>query len=65
MRDDIETSLKEVTVEAAYRKMMYRESRDEQGRLTYLSQEEGLKLIGEKEIVDITSGTVKRIRELL
>lgn len=65
VRDDIETSLKEVTVEAAYRKMMYRESRDEQGRLTYLSQEEGLKLIGEKEIVDITSGTVKKIRELL
>ncbi len=65
VRADIDTKLKEVTVENAYRRMMYRESRDEQGNMTYLSPEEGLKLISEKLVVDINDGRTKKIHDLL
>ncbi len=56
-----EKNLDEVTCREAYRGMNYRESRDEEGNLTYLSQEEGLKLIGNEMVVDVTDNKTKRI----
>lgn len=56
-----EKNLDEVTCKEAYKGMNYRESRDEEGNLTYLSQEEGLKLIGNEMVVDVTDNKTKRI----
>ncbi len=58
-----EKNLDEVTCKEAYRGMNYRESRDEEGNLTYLSQEEGLKLIENEMIVDVTDNKTKHIYE--
>lgn len=63
VRNDVGRAFHEVSVKEAYRKMTYRESRDENGRLTYLSQEEGLKLIQNEVVVDITDGKQKPIKE--
>lgn len=64
LRNDIGEKLREVSVKEAYRRMMYRESRDRDGRMTYLSPEEGLKLISGETVVDLTDGKQKAIREL-
>lgn len=65
VRNDVGEKLQEVSVKEAYRRMMYRESRDRDGNMTYLSPEEGLDLICEEQIVDITDGKQKSIRQLL
>ena len=65
VRNDVGSALHEVPVKEAYRKMTYRESRDENGRLTYLSQEEGLKLIQNEIVVDITDRKQKPIKECI
>lgn len=63
VREDIECSLPEVPINLAYREAKYRESFDEKGRWTFLSHREGLELIGDKEVVDVTDGKLKKIRD--
>lgn len=65
VRNDVGANLKEVSVEQAYRKPKYRESRDEAGRLTYLSPSEGMELIQNEIVVDILDGREKPIKECL
>lgn len=65
VRNDAADDLPEVSAEDAYRKMSYRESRDESGRLTYLSQEEGLKLIENEMVIEVSDETPKSIKECI
>lgn len=65
VRNDVAESLPEVSVMDAYRKMSYRESRDENGKLTYLSQTEGLKLIENEMVIDVSDGKPKSIKECM
>lgn len=58
------SDLPEVSIEEAWRNTFYRESRDENGNLTFLSLEEGRKLIGDMPVVDVVSGKEKKISEL-
>lgn len=65
VRNDVGKQLPEVSVRDAYRKMTYRESRDMNGKLTYLSQNEGLKLIENEKVIDISDRKLKSIKEML
>jgi len=64
VREDVKNSVPEVTVEEAFKEPKYRESRDEKGNLTFLSLEEGRRLIGDMEVVDVESGKIKKIHDL-
>lgn len=48
-----------------WKEAKYRESRDEAGRLTYLSREEGLKLIKSKAVVDLEKNKEVAIADIL
>lgn len=63
VREDMECSLSEVPVNLAWREAKYRESQDEHGNRTFLSHREGLQLIGNEEVVDITDGELKKIKD--
>lgn len=65
VRNDVGEQLREVSVKDAYRKMSYRESRDQNGNLTFLSQQEGLELIQNEMVVDISDGKMKSIKECM
>lgn len=65
VRNDVGGQLPEVSLNDAYRRMSYRESRDRNGNLTYLSQKEGLELIQNEMVVDISDGKLKRIKECM
>ncbi len=64
VREDVKNSLPEVKVEEAFKQVKYRESRDENGNLTFLSLEQGRKLIGHMDVIDIETGKNKRIFDL-
>lgn len=49
----------------AYVKSKFKESRDKNGSLTYLSHDEGLKLIGDCEVVEIKTGKLVKIKDAL
>jgi len=55
----------QIAPEKAYVKSKFRESRDENGILTYLSHTEGLNLIGEKEVIDIETGKTLKIKDIV
>lgn len=58
------TDLPEVTIEQAWREAVYRESRNQNGELTFLSFAEGRKLLADIPIVDVVSGKQKTIKDL-
>lgn len=64
VRRDVGSSLPEVSAEKAFSETKTRQSRDEKGNLTFLSPEQGRKLIGDMEVVDIETGKTKAIRDL-
>ena len=57
-------SLRSVTTEEGYRVSRFRESRDEQGNLTYLSGLKRLQEIADMKLVELHSGKIGTIREL-
>ena len=64
VREDIQCSLPEVPVDLAWRGgAKYRESCDEQRNRTFLSHQDGLKLIENEIVVDVMDGKQKRIKE--
>jgi len=56
--------LRPLSIENGYVESRYRESRDRSGQLTYLSGNERLKMIEEKEIIEVTSNKAYKIKEL-
>lgn len=59
------TDLPEVTIEQAWRAALYRESRNQDGELTFLSFDEGRKLLSDLPIIDVVSGEQKTIENLV
>ena len=57
--------LKQISVNEGYVCSKFRESRDEAGRLTYLSGSERLEIIKNLEVMDIESNRLIRVSELL
>ncbi len=64
VRADYQSIEKQISPEKAYVKSKFKESRDENAALTYLSHEEGLKLIAEKEVVDIGTGQLHKLKDI-
>ena len=58
------TDLPEVTIEQAWREAVFRESRNQNGELTFLSFAEGRKLLADIPIVDVVSGEQRTIKDL-
>lgn len=58
------TDLPEVTIEQAWREAVFRESRNQNGELTFLSFAEGRKLLADMPIIDVVSGEQKAIKDL-
>lgn len=59
------SDLPEVTIQEAWRDGVYRESRGEQGQLTFLSLQEGRKLLSDMLVIDVISGEEKKIGDLI
>ncbi len=57
--------LPEISVEKAWRDAVYRESRDEKGNLTFLSLENGRKLIDNLPVIDVVSGEEKKVKDII
>lgn len=54
-----------LTPQEAYVKSRYRESRDKNGNLSFISShDEGIKLIGDMKVYDLDSGKITKIKEL-
>ena len=64
VREDYQPIEKQISPSEAYVKSKFKESRDENGVLTYLEHEEGLKLIGNKDVVDIETGILIKIKDV-
>lgn len=65
VRKDYQLIESQVLPAKAYVKSKFKESRDEKGCLTYLSHEEGLKLIGENEVINLETGNLVKINEAI
>lgn len=63
VRKDYQSIENQILPEKAYVKSKFKESRDEKGCLTYLSHEDGLKLIEDMEVINLEIGKVVKIRE--
>ncbi len=64
VRNDVAGNLTALTCEAGYVKNKVRESQDRNGRLTFVSGDDRMKLIGDMPVVDVLTGKQKLIRDL-
>jgi len=64
VRKDVIGSLKALTPEEAYVRAQFRNSKDSNGRLTFLSFEESLALIGDLQLVDLEKGGMIKVKDL-
>ncbi len=55
VRKDVQGKVRTLSPAEAYVKVQFRESRDAAGRLTYLDHAEGLRLIGDLPVVEVSS----------
>ena len=56
--------MRTLTSQQGYVRAKYRESRDREGQLTYISGAERLKVIGDMPVYDVERDTTARIKEL-
>jgi hypothetical protein len=56
VRNDVLGELTPITPQAAYRRASFRESRDADGKLTFLEQEQGRALVRSLPVIDLESG---------
>jgi hypothetical protein len=64
VRKDRIGKLRKLSAEQGYVRAKYRESRDRKGRLTYISGDECLKIIGDMSVYDIERDATIRIKDL-
>jgi hypothetical protein len=64
VRKDKVGNIRRHSVESGYVESMFRESRDPQGKLSYISGEERLNIIGEMTVYDIEKGDLVKVRDL-
>lgn len=65
VRQEYQSIENQIPPEKAYVKSRFKESRNEKGLLTYLPHDEGRKLIGDCDVIDITSGELTKINKIL
>lgn len=58
------SDIPEVSIEDAWREAVYRESRDEEGNLSFMTLNEGRKAMGDMVVIEVDSGKEKRIKDL-
>lgn len=63
VREDLMRNFMELSVEKAWREPMFRESRDQEGNLTFLNYTDGLKLIGDMVLENIETGEERKIKD--
>lgn len=64
LRKDIVGDIKPVSPEKAYIKAKFRNSRDENGKLSYLNLDDGRKLIGDLPVFDVEENKEIKIKDL-
>ena len=64
LRRDKAKNIREVSSEDGYVKSKFRESRDEDGNLTYLSHEDALRVIAELPLFDLNARMTVKIKDL-
>jgi hypothetical protein len=64
VRNDCMGNLSPISTREGYVKAQFRESRDPEGRMTYLPIEEAVELIFDQEVMDVSSGTLRPIGDL-
>lgn len=64
VRSDIDHPFKRITVAEGYHESANRDSRNANGRLSYLSHDQRLHIIKEMPLVDIESGKINRIKDI-
>lgn len=64
VRNDVMGTLKPISVPDAYVKAEFRESRDEDGKLSYLTIEQGIKLLGDLPVIDTETGRQMLIKDI-
>lgn len=64
VREDFSSKVQILDYQTGYVKSRFRESRDENGELTYVSGNDRIKLIQNLEVVDVQSGKVIPLREV-
>ena len=64
VREDKFGHIRRHSAESGYVESRFRESRDAEGRLTYVSGKERLAVIGEMPVYDLEKGSLVKIREL-
>ena len=65
VRKDKIGSIKPLTVPEGYRESKYRESKDREGNLTFISGPERLRAIEEMSVVNVEAGSEVKIKELI
>ena len=65
VRKDKIGSIKPLTVREGYRESKYRESKDREGNLTFISGPERLRAIQDMSVVDVDAGSEVKIKELI
>lgn len=64
IRDDIPSTLPEVSVSEAYKKALFREAKDNHGKLIFPSDEKARAMIGDMEVIDVISSQMKKVKNL-
>jgi len=64
VRTDVLGELRAMTPKEAYVRSKFRNSRDRQGNLTFLSMDEGLELIADLPLIDVASGEKIAVRDI-
>jgi len=64
IRKDVAGNIRSIDCSSGYNKSRTRESRDVNGKLTFISGQARLDVIGEMDVVDIETGKVKKIKDL-
>lgn len=59
------SDIPEVSIQEAWHEAVFRESRDRQGKLTFLSLEEGRNLLSDMPVIDVVTGKKKKMAELV
>ena len=65
IRNDLITNLDKMAPEEAYRVSQFRESRDENGILTFNNIEHNLELISDLEVINVETQESVKIKKLL
>jgi len=65
LREDYQPIKNQISPKQAYVKSKFKESRNKDGQLTYLTHLEALELIGENKVIDIETDNCTKIKDII